>query len=311
MFPRISFIMPTWKSQFLKQAISSIVSQSNSDWELVVVDDCSPDPIQDIVASFNNPQIRYVRNQTNIGRKDLVRQWNHSITFARGEFVVLASDDDVYKENFCAECVRLMSKYPNVDLIRSSVEEIDENGKHMYNDYIPAEFTSKYEYLNLWMTGRIYTCIGNFAFRRSSLLDSGGFVSFPCAFGSDVATPIILSANGVANSSERLFCFRISHLHLSSDSTKFIEKIEAISLLSEWLKALKYTPKTMADKELYSVMDTAYLHQKVIYDYFNLVIRFLPFNKMYYLKFCRLATPFDKIMMIMRWVKNNFQHNIL
>ena len=308
MTPRISFVMPAWKSRFIKQAISSIVAQTSSDWELIVVDDCSPDPIQDIVASFNSPQIRYVRNPGNIGGKDLVGQWNHCLTFAKGEFIVLAGDDDVYKENFCAECVRLIEKYPTVDLIRSSVEEIDENGNHIYNDYIPAEFTSKYEYLNLWITGRIYTCIGNFAFRRSALLTSGGFIDFPCAFGSDIATPISLSQNGVANISERLFCFRISQYHLSSDHSRFIEKLEAISQLTEWLQSIDYeTPNNEKDKAFYSIKNPEYLHKKAVYDYFNLVIKFLPFDKLNYLKYCRLATPTDKTMMILRWIKRQLQ----
>ena len=304
--------MPAWKGRFIKQAISSIVAQTSSDWELIVVDDCSQDPIQDIVASFNSPKIRYVRNPVNIGGKDLVCQWNHCLTFARGEFVVLAGDDDIYKETFCAECVRLTEKYPTIDLIRSSVEEIDENGNHIYNDYIPAEFTSKYEYLNLWITGRIYTCIGNFAFRRSTLLASGGFIDFPCAFGSDVATPIALSRNGVANMSEILFRFRISRLHLSSDTSKYIEKLKAVSLLSEWLLSIDYEiPESREDQEFYSVLNADYLHRKVIYDYFNLVIKFLPFKKLFYLKYCRLATPKDKFMLFLRWVKRRIlQFNV-
>lgn len=304
MGPRISFVMPAWKSQFIQQAISSIVTQTSPDWELIVVDDCSPDPIQEIVASFCDSRIQYIRNQKNIGGKDLVAQWNHSITFARGEFIVLAGDDDLYKSSFCAECIRLIDKYPTVDLIHSPVETIDESGDHLYDDIIPSEFISKYEYLNLWITGQMYTCIGNYAFRRTALLSMGGFIFFPCAFGSDVATPIALSKNDVANTPSTLFCFRISHLHLSSDRSKFREKLEAITQLSAWLQSIKYSiPITPIDKEFYSVVTPDYLHRKVVYDYFNLVIKFLPFNKLYYLKYCFMATPLDKFTMVLRWIK--------
>ena len=303
--PTISFILPAWKALFLQEAVASIVVQTSQDWELVVVDDCSPEPLKEIVDSFNNPRIRYVRNEKNLGGQNLVRQWNHCISFATGDYIVLAADDDLYRPTFCAECIRLANKYPEADLIHSSVEQIDEEGKHLEDDSILPEFTNKYEYLNWWVTGRSFTCIGNFAFKREALLAMGGFIDFPCAFGSDIATPIALSRNGVANTPEMLFCFRQSTQHLSADSSRFKEKLEAVSRLSEWLQAIDYeTPENPEDKAFYEVKNPEYLHRKVVYDYFNLVIRFVPATKLpEYLKLCRLATPKDKFMMILRWIK--------
>lgn len=298
--------MPAWKACFLKKAIGSIVAQTSPDWELVVVDDCSPEPLREIVDSFDDTRIRYVRNEKNLGGENLVRQWNHCISFATGDFIVLAADDDLYKPTFCEEIIRLANKYPQVDLIHSSVEQIDEEEQHLWDDNILPEFTSKYEYLNWWLTGRLFTCIGNFAFKRSTLLEMGGFLDFPCAFGSDIATPIALSRNGVANTSEMLFCFRQSTQHLSADSSRFKEKLEAVSRLSEWLQAIDYKePDNEQDKAFYAVKNPNYLHRKVIFEYFNLVIKYLPFNKIpEYLKFCRLATTRDKAMIVLRWIKN-------
>ena len=305
--PVISFILPAWKSRYLAQAISSIEEQTCPDWELVVVDDCSPEQLEEIVASFEDARIRYVRNEKNLGGENLVRQWNHSITFAKGDFIVLAADDDLYKPAFCEEIVRLAGKYPQVDLIHASVEQVDENGGHLWDDSILPEFTSKYEYLNWWLTGRSFTCIGNFAFRRSALLAAGGFLDFPCAFGSDIATPILLSQNGVANTREMLFCFRQSTQHLSADRSRFKEKLEAISQLSEFLRGIRYEePDNPADREFYAIVNEDYLHKKCVYDYFNLVIQYLPFRDLLpYLKRCRLADGKDKLMMTLRWIKRN------
>lgn len=304
--PMISFVLPAYKGSFLQEAISSIFRQTNSNWELIVVDDCSPEPIGEIVASFKDPRIRYYRNEENIGGKDLVRQWNHSISFAIGEYVVLAADDDKYQPEFCEEVLRLAEKYPEVDLIHSSVEQIDEEGNHLWDDSILPEFTNKYEYLNWWLTGRSFTCVGNFAFKRSALMAIGGFMDFPCAFGSDIATPISLSENGVANTQQMLFCFRHSEQHLSSDSTRFKEKLEAISQLSEFLRAIHYEePENQQDKVFYSIVNEDYLHKKCVYDYFNLVIKHLTINQLFpYLRLCRLANRNDKIMMTLRWIKN-------
>jgi len=292
--PRISFIMPAWKIKYLRQAIQSIVEQTYSDWELVVVDDCSPEDLRVIVNQFADGRIRYERNEKNIGGSDLVAQWNHSISFAKGEYIVLAADDDVYKPTFCEECVKLTEKYPDVDLIHSSVEQIDENGGHVWDDNIFPEYCSKEQYSYDWIRGAMFTCIGNYMFKRQALVSIGGFINFPCGFGSDIATPIALSEKGVANTQELLFCFRQSPEHLSADSSRFKEKLEAISLLSEWLQAHDYAN-----------FGKEHLRKKCVYDYFNLVIKYLPASKLNYLKYCRLATPKDKIMMTLRWIKKS------
>ena len=302
----ISFIMPAFKGRFLKEAIDSILGQTIIDWELVIVDDCSPENLKEIVDSYSDSRIRYIRNDNNVGGSNLVKQWNHSISFATGEWLILAADDDFYRPTFCEECLRLVKKYPQVDIIHSSVEQIDERGKHLWDDTILPEYTCRYEYLNTWLRGLSFSCIGNFMFRRQTLLDHGGFIDFPCAFGSDIATPIRESFNGVANTQAMLFCFRQSPAHLSADSSRFKEKIEAISSLSEWIERIGWPePDNPEDKGYYAIANPDYLHKKCVYDYFNLVIKFLPFSSIpSYLRHCRRATAKDKVMMTLRWFKH-------
>ena len=301
----ISFILPAYKASFLRSAIESILAQTNPDWELVVVDDCSPEDLGLIVTSFEDDRITYVRNEHNLGGRNLVYQWNHSISFAKGEWIVLAADDDLYSATFCEECMNLVRKYPDVDLVRSRVLQIDEEGNPLWDDGILSEYTTKYEFLHDWLTAKAFTCIGNYMFRREALMKMGGFMDFPCAFGSDIATPIALSINGVANTQQMLFSFRQSTQHLSADSSRFVEKLAGITQLSEWLRAIDYEePVSEEDKAFYAIHNERYLHDKCVYDYFNLVIKYLPVRKLSYLKYCTLATPKDKMMMILRWVKN-------
>lgn len=301
----ISFVMPSFKSAYLDEAVGSILSQTFSRWELIVVDDCSPEDLGSIVEKYDDPRIRYIRNEKNLGGENLVKQWNHSIKFANGEWIVLAADDDVYAPEFCTECMSLAAKYPQVDLIRSRVLQIDEEGNTLWEDGLLAELTNKYEYLHDWLTAKAFTCMGNFMLRRSALTMIGGFIEFPCAFGSDIATPIALSLNGVANTSEMLFSFRQSTTHLSADTRRYQDKLAGISQLSEWITALDYgEPETEEDKEFYAVHNPKYLHAKCIYDYFNLVIKNVPFRELpIYLKECRQATFADKFMIVARWIR--------
>ena len=301
----ISFVLPAYKACFLSSAIESIMAQTSKNWELVIVDDQSPEDLQGIVDCYHDARVRYYRNEKNLGGENLVRQWNYCITLALGDWIVLAADDDVYAPTFCEECEKLMTKYPQVDLIRSRVLQIDEEGKPLWEDGVLSEFTNKYEYLHDWITAKAFTCIGNFMFRRSALLAMGGFMDFPCAFGSDIATPIALSVNGVANTSEMLFSFRQSSQHLSADKSRYKEKLAGITQLSQWLRNLKYeTPEDDKDRAFCLVTTPQYLHDKCVYDYFNLVIQYIPLNRLIeYLRLCTLASLKDKLMMVLRWAK--------
>lgn len=75
-----SFVIPAYKSSFLKEAIDSILAQTYTNFELIIVNDASPEDIESIVNSYEDYRIRYYVNSENIGGKNLVAQWNKSIT---------------------------------------------------------------------------------------------------------------------------------------------------------------------------------------------------------------------------------------
>lgn len=309
---RFSFILPAYKKQYFYIAIQSIINQTFNNWELIIVDDCSPEDLQSIVELFKDDRISYHRNNKNIGGTDLVAQWNHCLSFAKGEYIILAADDDMYEPNFLEEINKLVDKYQNVDVLRSRVLQIDEEDRPLWDDGTFEEYQSKYKYLHDWLEGGMFTCIGNYVFRRSALQKIGGFMDFPYAFGSDIATPIALSANGVAHTKDILFKFRQSTIHLSDDKSKYEAKLQGITQLSQWLMNIDYEPPTdSSDIEAYAIKNKKYLHQKVVYDYFNLVILRLSLTKVFpYLKLCTLATSKDKLIMVLRWIKRNVANYI-
>lgn len=286
--------MPAYKSAFIKKAIDSILKQTSSDWELIIVDDCSPYHLDEIVSCYHDPRIKYYRNDVNIGGGgDLVKQWNHSVSFASGEWVVLPGDDDMYCPEFCEQVLRLIERYPQVDLIRTRFEVIDEEDRHIWSDGILPSFNDRDAYFQAWMNAKIMDCIGNYAFRRSTLMSINGFTEFPFAFGSDIATPIAMSKNGVAVSSEILFRFRESRIHLSNDRTKDIDKLRGITLMYTWFSQQDY---------LQAYQTT--LHGKCVYDYFNLVIRYAKLPELpQKMKLCSLASSYEKLVMVLRWIK--------
>ena len=122
---KFSFVMPSYKVRYMKLAIDSILRQSYEDFELVIINDASPEDMDGLVDLYHDSRIVYLKNEKNIGGFDLVKNWNRCIQYAKGDYLILASDDDIYGGDFLLEINNLINQYGSVDLFRARVERID------------------------------------------------------------------------------------------------------------------------------------------------------------------------------------------
>lgn len=95
--PRISVCIPSYcGAATIGAAIDSVLAQTHQDFELLVIDDGSPDGTVDVVESCRDPRIRLLRNAVNLGPQG---NWNRCLDEARGEFIkILPHDDLLYPE---------------------------------------------------------------------------------------------------------------------------------------------------------------------------------------------------------------------
>lgn len=92
--PAVSVIMPAYNSRAtIAESIQSVIDQTFSDWELLVIDDCSPEPIADIVESFHDERIRYIRLAENQG---VAVARNTGIAKAKGRYIAFLDSDDLW-----------------------------------------------------------------------------------------------------------------------------------------------------------------------------------------------------------------------
>lgn len=232
---KFSFVLPAYKATYLQQAMQSILSQTYSDFELIVVDDCSPEDIEMIVSGFKDERISYFRNEKNIGGHDLVGQWNKCLSYAEGEYVILATDDDLYAPEFLKTFVHLIWEYPSVDIFRARVLQVNSNNEILAIDRCYKQYLSSVEFYYHMLHG-MKGGIPQYIFRSEALVNKGGFVNFPKAWASDDATALMMSGNGVVTSQEHLVRFRNSGINISSDSSLGTEKTKARLMFAEWLR---------------------------------------------------------------------------
>jgi len=111
--PTVTFVVPCYKlAHLLTECINSILSQTFSDFEVLIMDDCSPDNTSEVANSFNDSRVRHIRNDPNLGH---LCNYNKGITLARGRYIWLISADDYLREPYVLErYVDVMTKNANV-----------------------------------------------------------------------------------------------------------------------------------------------------------------------------------------------------
>src|SRR5690606_5931793 len=100
---KFSICIPAYKEEFLKECIQSILQQSLQDFELIILNDCSPAPLEEIVGTFDDPRIRYFKNEHNVGAVKLVDNWHKCLGLAIGDYVVIMGEDDLLEPHYLGE----------------------------------------------------------------------------------------------------------------------------------------------------------------------------------------------------------------
>lgn len=92
--PRVSIVIPAFNAEkYINQAIQSVLDQSYSDFELVVIDDGSNDATWDVISSFNDSRVRKYRHALNMG---VCHARNTGLLSARGEWITFLDADDLW-----------------------------------------------------------------------------------------------------------------------------------------------------------------------------------------------------------------------
>ena len=115
MHPTVSVLMPVFNtSQYLKEAMDSILSQTFTDFELIVLNDCSPDDAEDVLDTYSDPRIVRYRGEKNVGLSNIL---NVGIELARGEFIARMDSDDLSLPERLQVQVNFMKSHPDIDLV--------------------------------------------------------------------------------------------------------------------------------------------------------------------------------------------------
>lgn len=284
---KYTFLLPAYKSSFLGEALISIKNQTYKDFRVLVSDDCSPENLKSIFDDIcgNDERFSFRRNEVNMGGQSLVSHWNMLVDLCDTEYLIMASDDDIYEPAFLQEIDDLVKKYPLINVLRAKAKRIEDNTVSEIDNDIP-EYLSQEEFLPYFGLKPMVHCLANYVFRTSELKSKGYFPDFPKAGYSDSAAAMLLSNNGIATTHNVLFTFRISKENLSSTNgyQKYSEEgIRACVMFADWykntIKPFVHYKGDIKVAHMHHVLDVAQFFLcrmtfvKMMYYYFMLLYR--------------------------------------
>jgi len=162
----ISIVMPVYNTErFLPEAIQSVLDQTFQDFELLIVNDGSPGPVDSIVTHFADPRV-ILLNQVNMGPS---ASRNHGVKFSKGEYIAFLDSDDVWERDKLTRQMESFYSTPHASIVYSQRSYIDGNGCKV-NGY-KMTLHDGHILNNLWIDN--FICLSSAVLKRE-VFDSAG-----------------------------------------------------------------------------------------------------------------------------------------
>lgn len=174
---KVSVVIPTYnRANFLSQAIQSVLSQSYSNFELIVVDNASTDNTQEVVSFFSDSRLQYVRNKENIG---MLPNWNKCLELATGDYIYVLGDDDMPHQGFLKTCISILEEHKGVGFVFTHCNKVSEDSQLIrlwgYNFPTPGYMSGKDYLLTIIKYGCNITNSSATVIRKSAINKVGFF----------------------------------------------------------------------------------------------------------------------------------------
>lgn len=212
---KVSIVLPTYNGEkYIKESIESIINQTYTNWELIIVNDCSCDNTLNIINEYskNDERIKIINNEYN---QKLPKSLNNGFARATGEYYTWTSDDNMFKPKAIEFMVKYLDDNQYCDCISCNFDVIDENNNllYIYSNLFPDRNP-----LSNLTACNIGAC---FLYRKELAQKAGEYdVSTFCAEDYDYWFKIILNGQ-VDYSSNNLYIYRSNSLSLSA-TKKFV-----------------------------------------------------------------------------------------
>jgi glycosyltransferase involved in cell wall biosynthesis len=184
--PRVTVGIPTFnRAGLLREAIDSVLAQTFTDFRLIVSDNASDDDTREVVRSYDDGRIDYVRLDRNVGA---IENFNRLIALVETEFLVLLPDDDLLYPGHLAAAVDLLEHHPSAGLAHCAFHMIDARSRFVRRvdplvSHAPVMIERRDRALERLMVSGLAVLFSTVVYRTKVIVDAGGFREEDGPFG--------------------------------------------------------------------------------------------------------------------------------
>lgn len=235
----LAIIVPAYKSDYLKEALTSIINQSDQRFNLYIFDDSSPELIIENLENMALPQSTKIhRFEENLGRKSIVAHWHRCIAMTMEEkWIWLFSDDDLMDMNCVSAFYKALENGRDSVAYRFNTHKISDDGSFIRKNIFTDDFTAS-SFLNQKLTYSQESYVVETIFSRKGFEAVGGIPDLPLAWASDDLFNVKLALYGnVSIIQDALVYWRYSGKNISADKNKrsSIQKLKASRMFVKWI----------------------------------------------------------------------------
>lgn len=137
MHPKVSVLMPVYNGEkYLKEAIDSILNQTFTDFEFLIIDDGSRDNSVEIINSYQDPRIKLVQNKTNL---KLITTLNKGLALAKGEYIARMDCDDFSLPQRFEKQISYLDIHNDIGVLGTGFELMDARGNSFTSIQFPTQ----------------------------------------------------------------------------------------------------------------------------------------------------------------------------
>lgn len=207
----ITVLMPAYNAEkYINEAIASVLNQTFTDFELLIINDGSTDTTKQIIESFEDPRIRLV-NQTNQG---IAAALNIGLLNAKADLIARFDADDICMPERLMVQYHFLLDHPEYIIVGSDAEFIDMNGNYVYARSLPAHTNNEIQELGLDKCPLIHSAV---LFRKAPIMRAGGYNIHAHGFEDLLLWAKVIKQGKVHNLSQKLLQVRLSPESISVD----------------------------------------------------------------------------------------------
>jgi len=220
--PKVTVLMPAYNAgKYIGEAIASVLEQSFTDFELLIINDGSTDDTEKIIRSFKDPRIVLISQEN----KGVSAALNLGLSHARANYIARFDADDICLPNRLKVQYDFITAYPEYTIIGSAVEYMDADGHYIFTHHPEGHLNEEIQQLKYTICPFIHSSV---FYKKDAVVNNGGYNEHAYTYEDHFLWVNILKNEKACNLSQALIKVRLNPESITIDERWRTRKFRSI-----------------------------------------------------------------------------------